>query len=155
MSTEIFDLSEAAEAVGMPLSRAKNWAFGRPLTIKASVRVSRKPGSPSLYNREDLYWLALANQIFEAGVGAKITQELLDIKEGTRLGSLKTPFWLLVSRNGTRHLTEYAQAALLKNLHADLEKLATKDFSVFLLVDVGALVRSVDRRILKYHRKHK
>lgn len=73
----IFELDEVATIVGMPKSLAKNWTIGRPLKITPSVRTALGKGSRNLYGLEDVLKMALAYEMSEAGLNAKLIQRVL------------------------------------------------------------------------------
>lgn len=102
---EIFELPEMAEVLGMPLTKARNWTIGRPLTIPASVRKATGTGTRNLYNIEDVYLMGLANEFSKAGFAAMAIGRLLKEVDPTKLAKMD---WLTVWRAGTLkfHLRE-------------------------------------------------
>lgn len=81
-SKKIFELSEVAEILHLPASRIKNWTIGRPLTITPSVRPASGTGSRNLYNTDDVYLFALAEDLNEFGIVPRLTQQVLDRARG-------------------------------------------------------------------------
>jgi len=75
--TTVFMLQEAAEILGMPKSRVKNWTIGRPLRILPSVQ-AHGTGSRNLYGRRDLYSIAIANRLSLDGLTVQAIQNVLD-----------------------------------------------------------------------------
>lgn len=67
----VFTQSEVAKIVGMKRTLLKNWTMDRPLTIIPSERPARGPGSPNLYSRQDIYLIALAYKLSQAGLAVK------------------------------------------------------------------------------------
>jgi hypothetical protein len=74
---QIFELSEVADLLQLPISTVKNWTIGRPLSIKPSLRASQGKGSRNLYSREDLLVLALAAQLNRDGFTPSTLQKVL------------------------------------------------------------------------------
>ena len=95
---KIFELSEMAEVLGMPLTKARNWTIGRPLMIPASIRSSTGTGSRNLYSIEDVYLMGLANEFSKAGFAAMAIGRLLTEIKADRLAEME---WLTVWRAGT------------------------------------------------------
>src|SRR6266571_7900183 len=95
---EIFELSEMAELLGMPLTKARNWTIGRPLSIPASIRTAAGTGSRNLYSIEDVYLMGLANEFSKAGFAAKAIGRLLEAVDAKRLAEMN---WLTVWRAGS------------------------------------------------------
>ena len=85
---EIFELAEMAEVLGMPLTKARNWTIGRPLSIPASVRTATGTGSRNLYSIEDVYLMGLANEFSKAGFAAKAIGRLLEAVDAKRLAEM-------------------------------------------------------------------
>lgn len=70
-------LAEAAGILGIPATRVKNWTIGRPLKISPSIGATGT-GSRNLYDRCDLYRLAIAAQLGRDGFAARAIQSVLD-----------------------------------------------------------------------------
>ena len=68
---QTFDLAEMAKLSGTKPATAKNWTVGRPFTIPASVHQAPGRGSINLYSIDDVYLMAMANQLSEAGMTAR------------------------------------------------------------------------------------
>src|SRR3989454_4731126 len=94
---EIFELAEMAKVLGMPLTKARNWTIGRPLSIPASIRTATGTGSRNLYSIEDVYLMGLANEFSKAGFAAKAIGRLLEAVDAKRLAEID---WLTVWRAG-------------------------------------------------------
>ncbi len=92
----VFLLSQAADILGMPQSRLKNWTNGRPLKISPSIG-AQGTGSRNLYDRSDLYRLAVASQLNQDGFAARAIQLILD-QLGTDFGASK--FALVTTGDG-------------------------------------------------------
>ena len=75
---DVYDLSDIVNIVKIEEARAKNWTVGRPLRITPSVRQPRGPGSRALYSVEDLYLVALLDELWRAGLTAKALGRILD-----------------------------------------------------------------------------
>lgn len=155
MSFEAFDLTEAVQIVGAPLARAKNWVFRGSVLLTPSVRVSRKPGSPSLYSREDLYRLALANELFEAGITAGVIAGLLEEKRQGPLNNPTWPLWAVRVIGKEVHLREYTLPELNQRIKSGIMKGIRPESCVLLLVDIGGLVRRVDKSIVQFEKERK
>jgi len=98
MEITVFELSEMAQVLGMPLTKARNWTIGRPLSIPASVRTATGTGSRNLYSIEDVYLMALANEFSKAGFAAKAIGRLLEAVDAKKLAEMD---WLTVWRAGS------------------------------------------------------
>src|SRR2546426_5417755 len=92
---EIFELAEMAELLGMPLTKARNWTIGRPLSIPASIRTATGTGSRNLYSIEDVYLMGLANEFSKAGFAAKAIGRVLEAVDANPLAQMD---WLTVWR---------------------------------------------------------
>src|SRR5687767_4075638 len=81
---EVFELSDVAHIVGMPAFRAKKWTLDDTgIGIKPSVRESKGTGSSNLYSRKDLYFFALANELWKSGLTVKTVGRVLGkLREG-------------------------------------------------------------------------
>lgn len=95
---QVFELPEMTEILGMPLTKAKNWAAGRPFKFPASIRTASGTGTRNLYSVEDLYLLGLANEFSKAGFAAMAIGKLLESVDSTKLTEMG---WLTVWRAGT------------------------------------------------------
>jgi hypothetical protein len=78
MKMMAFELWQVKEIVGMDEEKIRNWSNGRPLKITPSVRQKAGPGKSNLYALEDLYRLALANELHKAGMFTKRIAEVLE-----------------------------------------------------------------------------
>ena len=130
---EIFELSEMAEVLGMPLTKARNWTIGRPLTIPASIRSATGTGSRNLYGIEDVYLMGLAYAFSKAGFAAKAIERLLNEVDATKLAKMD---WLTVWRAGTLkfHLREGKQPP-------------PGDVLLWQTLNVGAMVKGIDKAV--------
>jgi hypothetical protein len=70
-------LGQAAEILGMPTDRLKNWTNGRPFRILPSVQ-AKGAGSRNLYSQRDLYRFAIAKQLSVSGLTPVAIQRVLD-----------------------------------------------------------------------------
>lgn len=95
---QVFELPEMTEILGMPLTKAKNWAAGRPFKFPASIRAATGTGTRNLYSIEDLYLLGLANEFSKAGFAAMAIGKLLEAIDAKKLAQMN---WLTVWRAGT------------------------------------------------------
>ena len=85
---EVFELSEVAKILSVPKSRVKNWTIGRPLQIKPTVRIARGKGSRNLYGTNDVYLIALANQLYLDGFDARAIRGILrEARPGDWIGT--------------------------------------------------------------------
>jgi len=75
---DVFDLSDVVEIVEIEEARAKNWTVGRPFRITASIREPRGPGSRALYSLEDVYLVALLDELWRSGLTAKALGRILE-----------------------------------------------------------------------------
>ncbi len=75
---DVFNIGQMTTILGMDPDKVKNWTAGKPFTLVASVRVGSGKGVSNLYNRHDLYLLAIANEFSKAGFAGKAIGRLLD-----------------------------------------------------------------------------
>lgn len=128
---EIFELAEMAEVLGMPLTKARNWTIGRPLSIPASVRTATGTGSRNLYSIEDVYLMGLANEFSKAGFAAKAIGKLLEAVDAKRLAKMD---WLTVWRGKGFRVLE--------------DKMPPPEgVLVWQTVNVGRLVKLIDKAV--------
>jgi hypothetical protein len=134
---EIFELSDMAEVLGMPLTTARNWTIGRPLTITASVRPVTGTGRSNLYGIEDVYLMGLAYAFSKAGFAANAIGELVGEVDAKKLARMD---WLTVWRAGTLkfHLRE--------GKHPPPEGVL-----LWQTVNVGAMVKGIDKAVERKH----
>jgi DNA-binding transcriptional MerR regulator len=76
---KIFELSQVAEIVGVPLATAKNWINGRILQIKPSLREADGKGSRNLFSEKDVYKFFFVNEATELGLKNGIIKKLLPL----------------------------------------------------------------------------
>jgi DNA-binding transcriptional MerR regulator len=131
---EIFELSEMANLLGVPFTKARNWTIGRPLSIPASIRTATGTGSRNLYSIEDVYLMGLANEFSKAGFAAKAIGRLLEAVDSKKLAQMD---WLTVWRTGT----------LKFELRAGGKANPPEGVLVFHKVNVGAMVKGIDRKV--------
>jgi hypothetical protein len=144
----IFELDEVATIVGMPKSLAKNWTIGRPLKITASVRSARGKGSRNLFSLIDVFKMALAYEMSEAGLSVRLIQRVLEQFENVisfdlnkallDKSALDEDFWLIIGSSGDDvgielHSKEArskrtASKGMIVHSHIDLKSLAEKVF---------------------------
>jgi DNA-binding transcriptional MerR regulator len=130
---EIFELAEMAEVLGMPLTKARNWTIGRPLSIPASIRTATGTGSRNLYSIEDVYLMGLAHEFSKAGFAAKAIGRLLEAVDAKRLAEMD---WLTVWRAGT-----------LKFLLREGRVQPPEGVLLWHTVNVGGLVKGIDKAV--------
>ena len=138
---QIFELSEMAKVLGMPLTKARNWTIGRPLTIPASIRSSTGIGSRNLYSIEDVYLMGLANEFSKAGFAAKAIGRLLEAIDAKQLAEMD---WLTVWRAGS-----------LKFYVHEGKAPPPEGVLLWQTVDVGRLVKLIDRAVKQWEEKKK
>ena len=131
---EIFELSEMANLLGVPFTKARNWTIGRPLSIPASIRTATGTGSRNLYSIEDVYLLGLANEFSKAGFAAQAIGRLLEAVDAKKLAQMD---WLTVWR------TE----KLKFELRAGAKANPPEGVLLFHRVNVGAMVRGIDKAV--------
>src|SRR5438445_13556436 len=88
MEIKVFELAEMAELLGMPLTKARNWTIGRPLSIPASIRTATGTGSRNLYSIEDVYLMGLANEFRKAGFAAMAYGRMVEAIDGKKLAEM-------------------------------------------------------------------
>ncbi len=130
---EIFELPEVAEVLGMPLTKARNWTIGRPLTIPASVRKATGTGTRNLYNIEDVYLMGLANEFSKAGFAAKAIGRLVNEVDATKLAKMD---WLTVYRTGG-----------LKYTIKEGKVQPPESVLLWMTLNIGGLVKKIDRAV--------
>jgi DNA-binding transcriptional MerR regulator len=79
---DVFELSEVADLVGLPVTTVKNWTIGRPLEIKPSIKSKRGTGFRNLYSREDVYVMALADRLTKDGFALETVKQVLKELKG-------------------------------------------------------------------------
>jgi DNA-binding transcriptional MerR regulator len=138
MEISVFELPEIAKVLEMPLTKARNWTIGRPLSIPASIRPATGTGSRNLYSIEDVYLMALANEFSKAGFAAKAIGKLLEVVEAKKLAEIE---WLTVWRG--------------KNFNVIPGKTPPPPEGVLVwhTVNVGRLVKLIDKALEKSRRK--
>jgi hypothetical protein len=134
MEITVFELPEMADVLGMPLTKARNWTIGRPLSIPASVRTATGTGSRNLYSIEDVYLMGLANEFSKAGFAAKAIGKLLEAVDAKKLAQMD---WLTVWR------TE----KLKFELRAGGKANPPEGVLLFHRVNVGAMVKGIDKAV--------
>jgi len=75
---EVFTIGEVAEILHAPLSRIKNWTVGRPFKIVPRIMAAKGKGSRNLFSLEDVYILALVNQLHMDGLSNKVIPVVLE-----------------------------------------------------------------------------
>src|SRR5207245_1472423 len=134
MEIKVFELAEMAELLGMPLTKARNWTIGRPLSIAASIRTATGTGSRNLYSIEDVYLMGLANEFSKAGFAAKAIGRLLEAVDAKRLAEMD---WLTVWRAGT-----------LKKFHLREGRVQPPEgVLLWHTVNIGAMVKGIDKAV--------
>jgi len=81
---QTFEFREMVKVVGISETKAKNWIVGRPFKIEASVHTATGQGSRNLYSLDDVYLMAVANELSRSGMAAKAIGDLV--------GTIKTRF---------------------------------------------------------------
>ena len=132
----VFELSEMTTLLGMSVVKAKNWTAGRPFKLPASVRTATGTGSRNLYSIEDVYLMGLANEFSKAGFAAKAIGRLLEAVDAKRLAEAD---WLTVWRG--------------KNFNVVEGKNPPESVPLWHTVDVGRLVRLIDRAVEKRRKR--
>jgi GNAT superfamily N-acetyltransferase len=96
---DILDLSALAQVVGIPILQARNWTSGRPLRIKPSVRAAIGKGSRNLYDKTDVFKVAVAQRLRQHGLNFRLIEYVLDYVdlEGFAKGSSD---WLILKITG-------------------------------------------------------
>jgi len=130
---EIFELSEMAVVLGMPLTKARNWTIGRPLTIPASVRTASGTGSRNLYGMEDVYLMGLASEFSKAGFAAKAIGRLVDEVDAKRLADMG---WLTIWRGPK--LTYIIKEGKVQ---------PQDNVLLWMTLNIGGLVKKIDRAV--------
>ncbi len=134
----VFELSEIAALLAMSAVKAKNWTAGRPFKIPASVRTATGTGSRNLYSIEDVYLMALANELSKAGFAAKAIGRLLDAVDAKRLAEMD---WLTVWRAGS-----------LKFYVHEGKTQPPEGVLLWHTVNVGRLVKLIDKAVERRQR---
>src|SRR5579864_5649661 len=135
MEIKVFELAEMADVLGMPLTKARNWTIGRPLSIPASIRTATGTGSRNLYSIEDVYLMGLANEFSKAGFAAKAIGRLLEAVDAKGLGQMD---WLTVWRAGS-----------LKFYVHEGKAPPPEGVLLWHTVNIGRLVKVIDRAVEK------
>ena len=135
MEITVFELAEMAEVLGMPLTKARNWTIGRPLSIPASVRTATGTGSRNLYSIDDVYLMGLANEFSKAGFAAKAIGRLVETVDAKQLAEAE---WLTVWRAGS-----------LKFYVHEGKTPPPEGVLLWHTVNVGRLVKLIDKAVEK------
>jgi MerR HTH family regulatory protein len=148
--SDVFTLGEVAEVLRVPLTRVKNWTIGRPLRIIPTVRVAAGKGSRNLYSIKDVYAIALANHLSEDGFTTKAIKRIL------ALGYWKGDRPLLLK--GLHITADRREGRLVPNYYVGRHSWRycarrEKDVISKYILDVGSLLRLVDRRAATLRRR--
>jgi hypothetical protein len=146
-----FELADVAKLVGVPQWRAKNWTVGRPLQIRPSLRGGKGRGYLNLYAAADVYLMALAKDLYEAGFGTEAINALIEELGGRSIKEPEKPFMLFVISKTKAKVDFVSSDWLLSHRN---QPTANKSV-VFTLVWIEELVRRIDRRIEELQRKEK
>ena len=130
---EIFELSEMAEVLGMPLTTARNWTIGRPLAIPSSIRTASGTGRSNLFSIEDVYLMGLAYAFSKAGFAAKAIERLLTELDATKLAKMD---WLTVYRTGG-----------LKYTIKEGKVQPPESVRLWMTLNLGAMVKGIDKAV--------
>ncbi|HEV2380304.1 MAG TPA: MerR family transcriptional regulator [Terriglobia bacterium] len=154
LRTEVFTIGEVAQILAIPQTRVKNWTIGRPLWIIPTVRMAAGKGSRNLYSIRDVYAIAVANHLIEDGFTTDAIRRLLGLdwwKEGG-LGPLlrKNIFITANRREGWLAPTFHIGLTSWRDC-ARREKGAVSKY----ILDVGSLMRLVDKKAAKLRRRRK
>jgi hypothetical protein len=133
---EIFELGEIAKVLGMSITKVKNWTIGRPLTIEASIRTATGHGSRNLFSLEDVYLMAVANELSRAGMAAAAI--------GKVLVALKAKFPYGLAQAGTLYVTRGERLAYRIETRQDR---IPANAVVRIVVDVPALRTGIDEGV--------
>jgi hypothetical protein len=148
---QVFTLGEVSEILRAPKTRIKNWTIGRPLKIIPTVRIAEGKGSRNLYSVTDVYAIALANRLSEDGFTMTAIKWILAFARGGRRGLesfLSKRLFLTVSRSQGELMTGVHIGERSWRYPARREKGIISKY----ILDVGSLMREVDKRVAKIRR---
>ena len=143
----VFDLSDIAAIVRMPKARVRNWTVGRPLKIASSLNVSRRPGSRNLYSLQDVYLIALVNELWKAGMTKNALVRVLKEISSLRSAIEDEDAWGLVlhMRGKKTDIERIFGAAKSTRFRQE----TAKGYFVHHVVEVGALKSWINETIEK------
>ncbi len=75
---DLFTIGEMTKIIRMKSDKVKNWMAGKPFKFEPSAKSARGRGSRNIYQIQDLYLLAIANEFSKAGFAGKAIGRLLD-----------------------------------------------------------------------------
>jgi DNA-binding transcriptional MerR regulator len=136
---QVFELTEMADILGLPLAKLKNWTNERTgLVIEPSIRKATGTGSRNLYSLDDLYLMAIAREFSRAGFApAAIARVLEAIKP--RLPKLRSAQSVALSR---------AKQGGAFRLHEGKER---PDAGLWHTLAMGPLLDSIDAAVEQFY----
>ena len=132
---DLFTIGQMTEIVGMDSDKIKNWMAGKPFTFKPSAMLASGKGSRNIYNLQDLYLLAVANEFSNAGFAGKAIGRLLDAIR-PKLAKLDHDSVLSVWR-----------ARPAGPFHLGVGRAKPEGVTLWHVFEVGALLRAIDQRL--------
>jgi len=131
---DLFTIGEMTSIIRMKSDKVKNWMAGKPFKFEPSAKSARGRGSRNIYQIQDLYLLAIANEFSKAGFAGKAIGRLLDaIRPKLPLGHDAVLAVWRVKPGGPFHLgTGRDKPAGIVLWH---------------VFEIGALLRAIDERI--------
>ena len=98
---DLFGTKQAAQILGVPDWRIKNFSEGAAYQLPPSVRVGSGRGSRRLYSVSDLYRLAVANELVGCGFTPEAIGMAMQAATEPALKPIETP----VKEHGAEHRT--------------------------------------------------
>ncbi len=133
--------------VGIEEHIAKNWTFGKPLTIPPSIRL----GSRTFYTIDDVFLMALANRLREIGLDFDYVQKVITLFS-TKIKQEKEQYprtfrfydWLVIKSKGK----DWSIELHLPGIDSDelmFSKYVNSD--AVILINLREIVAMIDERI--------
>ena len=140
-----FELSDFKRLLGMPLTKAKNWTIGRPITICPSIRAAYGKGSRNFFSLEDVYLMGLAYELSKAGMAAMAIVKVLDAVKKKLAGKLGKVDMISVWRASGKLTFEVRKGATQP----------PEGVVVWQTVNAGAMIKRIEARLIQPKRRPK
>ncbi len=136
--SHIFRASDVTQILGMEKWRLEKFLTGKQYQISPSGHIGSGKGSWRLFSHEDLYRLAIANQMVEDGFTAKFVNKILQDIEDSEL--------LTLDEDGNTRATDVCVVRSDEGPHVAFPSAAQKK-NVYYVLPLHQLISNVDKRI--------